>query len=141
MAKDKRPWRKLVKKLRRSRIRKANALLLPPAEIVIHEQVEAFDVDPCSGKIVDRCRTASQALSSKDKDEGLIASPTTREDEEAALLHKLEEAAWLERERQAQLEFQMKRAVQEKRDGARIAEEVTLFSPSFVSYLKTETLI
>lgn len=113
MAKDKRAWRKLAKKLRRSKIRIAKALSLIAAgqKSTVAENLDSDK--SLNGK-------ANKATRFSDS----MENATTLVNENDDILHRLEEAAWLERERQAQLEFKMKCAENEKREMTRAAEEV-----------------
>jgi len=107
MGKDKREWRKLVKKLRRSRIRKSKAL----------EEI---------GKGSHKEGSASAASASA----GQTAHESESEEDQLELAeqqrwHDLEEEAWQERERQSNILFKAKQEKADRLANALAAEKVS----------------
>jgi len=109
-----------VKKLRRSKIRRANALNLSVGHNSTTEELaDNHDSDGHNETAATMIR-----LQSNESTMGKDSASTCLPEDEDEILHSLEEAAWLERERQSQLAFQMKCAENQKREITRIAEEV-----------------
>lgn len=102
MGKDRREWRKLVKKLRRSRIRRLHAEKADWTKQTGPEKDKGFD-------------------ESIEEDEGEL-------DLEEQRLHDLEEEAWLERERQSTITFKARMEKQEELANLLAAEKVNSFT-------------